>query len=209
MITLTFKYTNHNLEYIYDVNLEEIIGNFINNIINRSQNFNIYAFEVKNKWFGYDFLLLNKFKHYVEFTYNKQLTVNCHNIYNVNAYTKNISYPLIYYRNLIIWPPCNNLNDEDPINLDKFLSLTNTLNIAENNSYENLIIIKYNDNNSIKEVKKVVNKYSYFNAVSLNYKDPLTGKQLDMTSIYFLKNSVYYKQSLTRPLLEIPLVFKN
>ena len=83
------------------------------------------------------------------------------------------------------------------------------MNIAENNNYENLIVIKYLDHSSIHEIKKLINKYCYYNAVSLNNLDPLTNKKLDMTSIYFIKNAVYYKQSLTRPLLEIPLVFKN
>ena len=53
----------------------------------------------------------------------------------------------------------------------------------EDNRYKNLIIIKYLDSNNKTEIKKVVNKYCYYNAISINYIDPQSNKKLDRDMI--------------------------
>ena len=195
------------------INSDDLIGDFINKIMNENI-INDYSalFLFKNsKFIGYDYLLNYKFSKYPELI-NPELELTIFNELHYNSANKRIFYPLIYFKNSIIWPPAQNWEEGDVINMGKFLIWngwgkgSTEVTKEEDNSYKNLIVLKYLNSNDT-EIKKVVNKYCYLKALGTHNKDPFINKVLKPYCSLLVKSSVLYNQPKNRPLLEIPIIY--
>ena len=160
-----------------------------------------------NKFIGYDFMLNKKFSDYEEFNQDT-VVLYCHTFLDTFVKIKDITYPIIYSRSSIRWPPSDNWNESDPINQGKFLIWNGWGNgptevpREEDNSYHNLIVLCYDN------IKKTVNKYSYISSVLTNdNRDPLTNNTLDNITLLKLSEVLYLKQSKDKILKNIQLVF--
>ena len=155
-------------------------------------------------WFGYDILLDKTFGDYKIF--NNKVMINCSSCTSVRAAAKDIRYPIIYFKNHRHWPPAENWDDCDPINLAPFLIWNGwgygptIVPREEDNHYKNLIVLSYST------VKKVVNKYAYHRATK-NGRDPLTNKILDFDCIDIIDQYLALNQNDEELLLDIPINF--
>ena len=198
----------------FKVNINDLIGDFILKIKNENviDDYSAIFLNKHKKFIGYDYLLNQKFNFYSELKENLELTL--FDSLNYNSTNKRIFYPIIYFKNSMTWPPAENWNEGDPINLGQFLIWNGwgsgpvEVSKEEDNKYLNLIILKYLDTDN-KEIKKIVNKYSYQKALDINNKDPLTNKILSPYCSQLLRSSILYNQSKDRPLLEIPINYLN
>lgn len=162
-----------------------------------------------NKFIGYDFMLNKKFSDYEEFNQDN-VVLYCHTFMDYYVKTKDIKYPIIYNRSSMLWPPSDNWDEFDPINLGKFLIWNGWGNGSiyvpkeDDNSYHNLIVLGYDN------VKKTVNKHSYIKSVLMNdNRDPLTNNTLANITLLKLSEVLYLKQSKDKILKYIPLVFNS
>ena len=210
MITLYFKSFMKKTIQI-KVNLNDFIFDAINNAL--LQNSHINSLSIKNNekiyYFGYDLKLNKKYEDYF-FKENNNYTIWTFSVLDPLSNKFKIEYPILYYNNNKEWPPSDNWNEGDPINLGPFLIWNGygrgSINVKKeiNNSYNHLIILKYGN------VKKVVNKFSYMLAImssSTKSKDPLTNQLIQNASLLKLYSTFLKKTKNNELLTEIELAF--
>lgn len=137
--------------------------------------------DVKFSYFGYDYLLHNKWSDYPELLKKNELRIGCKTIYEPGSFIHSIKYPLMYYQHTdkdVSWPPGINWDEGDPIMLTPFLSTEENYTEQHNNNvWNNLVVIEYPNG-----VKKVVNFIAYLKAIMASMtngrpgKDPLTNQ---------------------------------
>ena len=184
------------------VNLTDTLFNAINNVLLEKPHINSLSIKNNEKiyYFGYDLKLNKKFEDYF-FQENNNYTICTSSVFDPSSNEFKIEYPILYYNNNKEWPPSDNWNEGDPINLGPFLIWNGygrgpiRVDKKIDNSYHNLFIIEYNN------VKKVLNKFSYILAVMnspTKSKDPLTNlliKNECLLKIYeIVQNTKYDKK---------------
>ena len=156
------------------------IGKLVERIIDKiGVHYNGLSFGTK--FIGYDYQLHKKLSDYEEF--KGMSFINCfraHSSFNYSHAQYKITYPLLYYKHNKVFPPTDNWNDNDPINLAPFLIFNGwgsgpTTCLPDNdNKYDNLVIITYLENDKL--FKKCVNIIAYIRSLELNSKDIFTQK---------------------------------
>ena len=208
MIKLHFK-TLFGICNTIEVNKSDIIYKSINQYVESNPYIKSILLKINNNYlfFGYDIKLNKKFEDY-DFFNESNYTLWITTDHNGTKYC--IHHPILYYKNNKEWPPSDNWNEGDPINLGPFLiwdgwgngSLTVKNNL--DNTYKNLVILKYGN------VKKVVNKFSYMLAIMSSptkSKDPLTNQLLKNKSLLKLYSDFWKKNKNHELLSEIELDF--
>jgi hypothetical protein len=198
----------------YTVESNEKIGDFILNLIQQEKINEYISLELRGnkKFIGYDFLLNKKFSDYSELNQNFELFL--WTALEWSRANKRLGFPLIYYKNSLSWPPAQNWNEGDGINLGPFLiwngwgSGSTDIPNKDNNNYKNLLVLKYL-NSKNEEVKKVINKYAYSIAIEKTGKDPFTNKRIEPYCLQLLASGILYKQEDKRPLLELPIKLQD
>ncbi len=198
----------------YNIDSNQKIGDFILKLIKQKKITDYTSLELrgKNKFIGYDFLFNKKFSDYSEL--NQDFELLCWSSLEWSRANKRIGFPLIYYQNSLSWPPAQNWDEGDGINLGPFLiwngwgSGSTDVPKKDNNNYRNLLVLKYL-NSKNEEVKKVINKYAYSMAIEKTGKDPFTNKRIEPYCLQLLASGILYNQEEKRPLLEIPIKLQD
>jgi len=187
--------------YEFNVEKNTIIGKIVEYIIEKiGTQYNGLSF--CNKFLGYDYQLHKKLSDYEEFKEDDSIKniIIAHSSLNYSHARYNITYPILYYKNNKIFPPADNWNDDDPINLAPFLIFngwgSGPTNIApdNDNKYNHLVIITYLENDKV--FKKCVNIIAYIKALKLNSKDIFTQKTVTDGVISDLKSIAIKKISM-------------
>ena len=208
MITLYFKAFLKE-KFQIKVNKTDIIYNSINQYVESNPNTISILLKINNNnlFLGYDIKLNKTFEEYEIFNENEH-TLWITSDHNGTKYC--IHHPILYYKNNKEWPPSDNWNEGDPINLGPFLIWNDygrgpiSVDKKINNSYNNLVILKYGN------VKKVVNKFSYMLAIMSSptkSKDPFTNQLIQNASLLKLYSTFLKKTKNNELLTEIELEF--
>ncbi len=152
------------------------------------------------KFLGYDYQLHKKLSDYEDFKGMSFINIiRAHSSFNYMHARYKITYPILYYKHNKVFPPTENWNEGDPINLAPFLifhgwgSGPTDISPSDDNKYDNLVIITYLENDKL--FKKCVNIIAYTKALSLNSKDVFTQKIVTKGTIYDLQKLAIKKMN--------------
>ena len=208
-VTLYFSDDTHEFGADKDTYIGEIVERIIDTI---GIHYNGLSFGTK--FIGYDYQLHKKLSDYEDF--KGMSFINCfiaHSSFNYRHAQYKITYPILYYKHNKIFPPTENWNEDDPINLGPFLiyngwgSGPTNIHPDNDNKYDNLVIIVYLENDKL--FKKCVNIIAYTKALVLNSKDIFTQKIVTDSTISDLKLMAVKKITMDNSKKLIPEYFIN
>ena len=135
-------------------------------------------------YIGYDYQLHKKISDYPEF--EEDCVIFGLSMLDWFYATKRIRYAMNYYDKGKVFPPCDNWEDGDPINLAPFLIYNDwgkgptDRPLVEDNKYPHLGIIVYELGD--KTHRKCVNLHGYINNAADSHKDIFTNKLIKFKS---------------------------
>lgn len=210
---------------IFDITFNEIekdkpIGIFIKSLMNKIGD-SYHAISLRNGskctgYFGYKYQLHKKFSDYDDFKSDNKIYLHSHLNWQHSKFK--IYYPIFYYDQGRVFPPTENWNEGDPINLAEFLifngwgSGSTNVEQKDDNKYTNLMIVDYSIDG--KNFKKCVNIYSYMLSVLNNGLDVFTMKKISSNTIKDIVQIVQRSKVLCDPypkqiIPEVNLQFVN